>query len=1037
MWEDRTKRRTNARARLAVTLLLYFADVVLIFLAYYLALFIRFDFEFSNIPHRFNPLFFRTITFHILFSLVIYTFFGLYNRVWRYASQRELISCCAASFLASGLQLFAHVVGHHFDLYDRMPIGYYFIGTLLQVFFLLFSRFVWRVLHVLLLRNYRKNGIPIEPAMLVGGGSEIQMVLRVMSTTDMRNINIRCLIDDDEAKWGCYIENVIVYGGREKIPEAVKKFGIKKIFLAIPNATIQDRSAILDICKKTGCAIKILPAIYQLTDADASASNLSNVEIDDLLPREDIAVDNDEIAASLKGRVILVTGCGAIGTEICRQIASCQPARLIILDVYENNVYDLQQKLPREFPDLDMVFLIASVRDSRRLEQIFSLYRPEIVFHTAAHKHLTMMESSPCEALKNNVIGTYKTAFAAILYGCQRFFLLSSDKAVNPTSVLGASCRLNEILMQVFDYLMRSGQLDKLFSPYTHTHLHMLKPTTCQTHFAAIRFGNCLDSSGSSIYKMFQRQIALGGPLRITHKDVTRFCMSTKDAVRLILQASAYTQGGELFVLDMGTPQKIDDLARTLVKLNGLIPEVDIKIEYTGLRPGEKLYEEPLMWEEGMRKTPCQRIYIANSTRLNLDDFMASLKSLFQAVGENCDDIGERLESLVNSYHKAYSLDNVQAEMPDPINNLEQISNRFQIEGEVTAVIPMCKGYINHTYRVETVKSDGQVRKYTLQRINDEVFKNPQELMENVALVTEHMSKNYRLPWGGDRIANQQIIKAKDGQNYVSDMSGDWRLLTYFDSVHSYDIPESKEIFYYSGLAFGSFIKAMADLDSHRIHEVIPNFHNTWSRFQDLESAIAQNRFGRADGVQPEIAFVKDRQKYFKMISEPLQKGELPLRLGHNDCNLNNVLFDDETNLPVAIIDLDTVMPSSPLYDFGDSIRIGTNTAQDDEKDLDKVHCDLELYEQYAKGWLEACGQMLTPLERELLPYSSLVITMEDGIRFLMDHINGDTYYYTYYQGQNLDRARTQFKLVQDMEQKLPEIKAILNRLFQELNINK
>lgn len=371
-----------------------------------------------------------------------------------------------------------------------------------------------------------------------------------------------------------------------------------------------------------------------------------------------------------------------------------------------------------------------------------------------------------------------------------------------------------------------------------------------------------------------------------------------------------------------------------------------------------------------------------------------------------------------------------------PINELQDIIDKFAIRGEITKIKQINKGYINRTYRVETLSDAGHVHKYTLQRINTNVFPDVDSLMENFKKTTTRLYGRFHLSGNPNKGSVPMIRPTKDGRSYYRDDSGCWRMLTYFDGVYSLDIPDSPETFYQAGVAFGRFIKEMAEIDVGEYVEVIPNFHNTKSRYLDLEKAIEKDPKGRVKLVMDEIRFVRDRADKFGMISSALESGKIPTRICHNDCNLNNILFDNETHLPVAIIDLDTVMPSSPLYDFGDSMRIGTNTAKDDEKDLSKVSCDLGLYERYARGFLEACGDVLTKEELELLPYASLVITSEDGIRFLMDHINGDTYYNIYYPGQNLDRARTQLKLVEDMERKLPEIKSILRKLYAEFSLN-
>ena len=370
-----------------------------------------------------------------------------------------------------------------------------------------------------------------------------------------------------------------------------------------------------------------------------------------------------------------------------------------------------------------------------------------------------------------------------------------------------------------------------------------------------------------------------------------------------------------------------------------------------------------------------------------------------------------------------------------PINELQNIAEKFAIRGDITKITQINKGYINRTYRVETLSDTGHVHKYTLQRINTNVFPDVDVLMDNFKLTTKHLYGRLLLPGRGKKGSVQTHRTTKDGRAYLRDDSGCWRMLTYFDGVYSLDIPNSPKTFYYAGKAFGSFLKEMSEVDVKEVKEVIPNFHNTKSRYEDLEKAIAEDTKARVKQVKQEIKFVRARADKFGIISDALESGRIPVRICHNDTNLNNILFDNKTDLPVAIIDLDTVMPSSALYDFGDSMRIGTNTAKDDEKDLSKVSCDLDLYEQYARGYLEACGDVLTEAELELLPYAALVITAEDGIRFLMDHINGDTYYHIYYPGQNLDRARTQLKLVEDMETKLPQIKQILRDIYKELGL--
>ncbi len=1018
-----------------VALVLVICDILCIWNSYFLALWLRFDCEIDNIIPMYHVYWFWTIPIYALICVVFYYMAGLYNCIWRFVGYRELLHCFLAGFASISLY---YAIVQNYVIW--MPQSYYVYGGIFQIASLVATRFAHRFFRLLISRTTLGKRGALESAMLIGAGSAGQIILRDLSTTYERNIRFRCIIDDDKSKLGCTIEGVPVVGGRETIAANAKRYGIQKIYVAIPSASAVQRRDILNLCRETGCEVKTLPGLYQFSNDEVSLSQMRNISVNDLLGREPIAVNSEELSHALQGRVILVTGGGgSVGAELCRQIAVCKPRTLIVFDISENSVFSLQQDLTMRFPEQDFQFFVGSVRDTRRLEQIFEDFHPEIVFSAAGYKHLSMMEASPCEAIKNNVFGTYKTAYIALAYGCRKFILLSTDKAVNPTSILGASSRLCEMLMQTMEHLSRTRQLDKLFSPSFHPHARQVKPTDGRTEFAAIRFGVAMGAEGS-IFQVFQKEIAAGGPVHVTDPNATRFCMALQDTVKLLLQATCYARDGEVFVIDMGEPYCVDDIARKLISLNGLRPDTDIRVEYTGLRAGEKLQEEPLMWEEGMRKTPSSYIYVANPTRIDFDLFLTGLEEFSHAVNENCTDVQDRMKKLCNSYHKSdtssgtFSVHRLGTHQ-EPINNLERIAAQFDIPGEVIAAIPMNKGYINRTYRVETRQKDGSIFQSTLQRINTNVFPDAEKLMENFTLVTEHLQENFRLPSHPDRLANQLVIRTKDGRNFHQDDTGCWRMLTYISDVHSYDIPENREVFYHSGVAFGSFLKALENLPASKIHEVIPNFHNTWSRYQDLEAAIAKDPVGRVDSVEMEIEFVRSHKTLFKMISDALRTKEIPLRLGHNDCNLNNVLFEDGTNLPVAVIDLDTVMPSTPLYDYGDSMRIGTNTAKDDEKDLSKVQCDLSLYEAYARGWLEACGSMLTAREKELLPYASLVITSEDGIRFLMDHINGDQYYYIFYQGQNLDRARTQLRLLEDMEKKLPQIKQILANIYKELKL--
>ena len=1029
------KNISSFRYRCTAVLLMFF-DIAAVFGVYWLALYISYGCELDSIPVPTFETYYKSIAVYLLPCLAIYWHARMYNSIWRLVSFNELYRFGFAVMLTAC----GYCAVMRF-LREPLPLRYFFIGGWLQLTLLVPVRFFYRVLVRLYghyLNVYHPDRVR-KRTMLIGAGSAGKIILQDIFSDPYADLKICCIIDDNLSKRNCTLEGIPIVGGRNEIADNVRKYSIEEILFAVPSIGGKDKKAILDICKETGCRLRILPGIGQLVNGDVSLAKMKDVAVEDLLGRDPVQVNTDDILKNMTGRIILVTGGGgSIGSELCRQIASYNPKSLIIFDIYENNAYDIEQELKRNFPGLNLVVLIGSVRDTRRLDDVFRTFRPEIVFHAASHKHVPLMEYSPCESIKNNVMGTYKTACAAIECGCRQFFYLSTDKAVNPTSILGASNRICEMLMQTMEHLVRTGKTDKLFPPSEHKSAPVC-PDNCRIEFASIRFGTVIGSEGS-FFNLFKKQIAEGGPVKVTHKNVTRFCMTCPEIVQLILQASVYARDGEVFVLDMGTPFKIDTLARNLIRLNGLVPDKDIAIEYIGLRPGEKMFEEPLMWEEGMRKTPCPRIYVANPTRIDIDGFLQHLQDFFRAAVENSRDIRTMFGGVVNSYHSSdVSTEKAQlsekSEESESINHLECVALSFQIRGKINAIVPITKGYINRTYCVESQDTDGTRLRYTLQRINTDVFKEPDKLMDNFVRVTEHLAKNLHLPWNPDSPANQRVIMTMDGKPFFSDFSGAWRMLTYFENVHSYDIPKSSAVFHDSGVVFGLFAKAMNNFPGTMPFEIIPDFHNTFKRYEALEKAIQENPVGRLDNVGKEVEFIRKHRDVFRLISDALESGQIPLRIAHNDCNLNNVLFDDATDRPAAVIDLDTVMPSTILYDFGDSMRIGTNTAKDDEKDLSKVRCDLNLYEAYARGWLEACGDTLTEKELELLPYASIIISFEDGIRFLMDYLNGDTYYYIYYLGQNLDRARTQLKLAEDMLQKLPEIKKILPRILKDLGI--
>ncbi len=638
--------------RVAIYLVAY--DLLSVNLAYFLALFLRFDGQISHIPDRYMEPFLKFAPFYSVFCLIVFFWFQLYNSIWQYASFRELTRITEATIITCVFHVFGITL-----FFKRMPISYYCFGTIIQFMLMVIIRFSYRF--VLLLRsNLNSNGseeTPRSRVMLIGAGSAGQMILRDLHSAKETRDKVCCIIDDDTNKWNRLMEGVPVVGGRDDILINVERYQIDKIYVAIPSATAEQKRDILNICKESGCELKNLPGMYQFVTGEISVAAMKDVAVEDLLGREPIKVNLDEIFALLKGNVILVTGGGgSIGSELCRQIAGHAPKQLIIFDVYENNAYDIEQELRHSFPELNLKVLIGSVRDSRRIENVFHDYRPDVVFHAAAHKHVPLMEVSPCEAIKNNAFGTYKTAYAAMKYGAKRFVLISTDKAVNPTNVMGASKRLCEMVIQFFDRMVKEGRGGEVPALYEHVaeegESTYDRSEAYHTEFVAVRFGNVLGSNGSVI-PLFKKQIAAGGPVTVTHPDIIRYFMTIPEAVSLVLQAGAYAKGGEIFVLDMGSPVKIDTLARNLIKLSGYKPDVDIKIEYTGLRPGEKLYEEKLMEEEGLKTTPNKLIHIGSPIPVEPESFLSSFKELMKvAYGNDDEKIREYLSGMVKTYHK-------------------------------------------------------------------------------------------------------------------------------------------------------------------------------------------------------------------------------------------------------------------------------------------------------------------------------------------------------------------------------------------------
>lgn len=650
--KDKRKKVRKVEHWQIISVLLMVYDFIAVCLAYFLALWLRFDGFFGSIPqYYFQPY------IHFIFpcaagSIVIFLIFRMYNSMWRFASYTEFIRTFSGSLTSSILHAILITV-----IIYRMPISYYLIGAGLQFIFLVGIRFSFRFIQ--LLKNRHELPEPgAKRVMLIGAGNAGQTIIRDMSRAREVRDKIVCIIDDNPNKWKRYIDGIPIVGGRDDILFAVEKYHVDDIYLAIPSATVQQRRDILAICNETGCKLKQLPGLYQLVTGEVAVSAMKEVSIEDLLGREQIKANLDEVFSFIHDKTVLVTGGGgSIGSELCRQIAGHGPKQLIIFDIYENNAYDIQLELREKYPKLDLVTLIGSVRDSRRMFQVFKTYKPEIVYHAAAHKHVPLMEDSPCEAIKNNAIGTYKTAYAAMIHGCERFVLISTDKAVNPTNVMGASKRLCEMVIQSFDKKIKAGKANEIPQLFTHDGLENADKAgdgkifeNIRTEFVAVRFGNVLGSNGSVI-PIFKKQIEQGGPVTVTHPDIIRYFMTIPEAVSLVMLAGTYAKGGEIFVLDMGSPVKIDTLARNLIKLSGFKPDVDIEIKYTGLRPGEKLYEEKLMAEEGMNTTANEKIFIGCPIEFNEDEFFSNLNPLMLAAYSNKDNIRELITRMVSTYH--------------------------------------------------------------------------------------------------------------------------------------------------------------------------------------------------------------------------------------------------------------------------------------------------------------------------------------------------------------------------------------------------
>ena len=618
-----TKRNKLNFTVLSRVLLILILDVLATAASFFFGLWFRYDFIFQDIRSVHMEGFLSAIGPWCVITVIVFFVFNLYNSIWVFVSTSEVFRILGAYGVLAvvGVGLF------HFDGLV-MPRSSMLVGFIFSFVSTVAIRFSYRLIRTAQMKiNHMTHAAGLKNVMIIGAGDAGRTLANEFVNSEYVRDHVACVIDDNSAKWGKRLCGVPIIGGRDEIADAVKQYNISKIIYAIPSAPAATRKAILDICTTTGCEVQMVPGIYQMVNGEVSVSKLRKVDPQDLLGRDPIKVNLDEIFAYVSGKVVMVTGGGgSIGSELCRQIAQAHPKQLIILDIYENNAYDIQMELRRTHPELELKVLIGSVRNTNRVNYVLSTYRPELVFHAAAHKHVPLMEDSPNEAIKNNVFGTYKMAKAAAANGVKRFVLISTDKAVNPTNIMGASKRLCEMVVQ-----MMNRQSD--------------------TEFVAVRFGNVLGSNGSVI-PLFKKQIEAGGPVTVTHPDIIRYFMTIPEAVSLVLQAGYYAKGGEIFVLDMGEPVKIDTMARNLIRLSGYEPDVDIKVEYTGLRPGEKLYEELLMLEEGMQDTANKLIHIGKPIEMDDEKFRRQLERLEQACKEETDHMKDIVAEIVPTYKR-------------------------------------------------------------------------------------------------------------------------------------------------------------------------------------------------------------------------------------------------------------------------------------------------------------------------------------------------------------------------------------------------
>lgn len=599
---------------------LFLTDTFLLNACVYLSLIMRFDVGIVSIEPQYISNYVENMLPYTIMSLLIFWLFRLYHSLWQYASIAEVYRIAEACIIVEVVHFLSNKIAG-----NMLPRSCYFNAAIYLIIAICASRFMYRMIRTVL--NKYRNIKTSNNVMIIGAGEATNVIMReIQNSSYLANSNIACIIDDDRRKVGKYIRGVKVIGTRDKIKEAAKLYDIDEIIFAIPSASNEVKRDILNICKETDCTLKILPGVYQMVDGEINVNSIRNVDVLDLLGRDPIEVDIESIMGYVKDKVIMVTGGGgSIGSELCRQLVSHKPKQLIIFDIYENNAYDIQQELKINYPDANVVTLIGSIRNVSRLESVFAQYKPDIVYHAAAHKHVPLMEVSPDEAVKNNVVGTWNVARMADKYGVKKFVMISTDKAVNPTNVMGATKRICEMIVQTYNEISK-------------------------TDFVAVRFGNVLGSNGSVI-PLFKRQIEAGGPVTVTDPNIIRYFMTIPEAVSLVLQAGAYAKGGEIFILDMGEPVKIDDLAKNLIRLSGYTLGVDMEIKYTGLRPGEKLYEELLMKEEGLQETDNKLIHIGKPIEFDKENFFNNLEKLKEEAYSETGNIRESLKKVVDTYH--------------------------------------------------------------------------------------------------------------------------------------------------------------------------------------------------------------------------------------------------------------------------------------------------------------------------------------------------------------------------------------------------